>query len=68
MRNTRSLSLKREALTELSTVELVAVAGGAQEISHLCNPTDECGHGPSFDVRCPTLPVNYCITRLIAAD
>ena len=59
MRN-RKLSLKRESLAELTSVELVNVAGGAQEISHLCNPTDRCGHGPSFDERCPTLPLYYC--------
>ena len=63
MRNTRTLALKRETLTELSTAELVHVAGG-YELTHLaCNPTNECGHGPSFDVRCPTLPVNDCIRR-----
>jgi hypothetical protein len=56
----RTLSLKRESLSELTGAELVAVAGGAQDLSHLyCNLTDNCGHGASFD-QCPTLPVNQC--------
>ena len=59
MRN-RTLSLKRESLAELSTDDLVSVAGG-QALTHLCGPTDRCTHGPSFDERCPTLPVNDCI-------
>ena len=59
----KSLSLKREALAELSSADLVSVAGGQQQLlTHLtCNPTDGCGHGPSFDQNCPTLPINYCI-------
>ena len=52
----RSLSLKRETLTELTGAELAGVAGG----SHLCPVTDACLH-PSFDEPCPTLPVFTCI-------
>ena len=59
MRQTRKLSLKREALTQLTTEEMAAVAGG----SHAC-VTEGCTagvtHGPSFDVSCPTLPINDC--------
>ena len=61
----RSLSLKREALTELSSTELVSVAGGAYALTHLsCNVTDRCTHGASFDYDCPTLPVNDCIEKI----
>jgi hypothetical protein len=64
---TRTLSLKRETLSTLTTDELLAVAGGQQELTHLgCNPTNECGHGPSFDERCPTLPVQDCLSRLLS--
>ena len=63
----KSLSLKREALAELSPSELGSVAGGAYELTHLsCNLTDGCGHGPSFDQACPTLPVNYCLRQLVS--
>ena len=56
----KSLSLKREALAELSSTELVSVAGG-YALTHLtCTVTDRCGHGPSFDAQCPTLPINEC--------
>ena len=63
----KSLSLKREALAELSSSDLVSVAGGQQQLlTHLsCNLTDGCGHGVSFDY-CPTVPVNYCIYTLIS--
>ena len=65
MRNHRSLALKREALTDLTPNELGVVVGGQEELTHLgCNPTNECGHGPSFDERCPTLPVNDCPSLL----
>ena len=58
----RSLSLKREALTELTSTELGSVNGAAYELTHLgCNPTNGCGHGPSFDEACPTLPLYDCI-------
>ena len=60
MRHARKLSLKRETLTQLTTDEMTAVAGG----SHACvtdNCTDRVTHGPSFDAQCPTLPLNYCI-------
>jgi hypothetical protein len=68
MRNFRTLSLKRESLTELTTNELVSVNGGQQELTHLgCNPTNECGHGPSFDERCPTLPINVCTAPFVAS-
>lgn len=64
MRN-RTLSLKREALTELTGEELADVNGG-QLLTHItCNPTHECGHGPSFDENCPTLPVYQCIYTLL---
>ncbi len=57
----RSLFLKRETLTELSAVEMSAVAGG----SHLCGLTDNCGetltHGPSLDQTCPTTPYLACV-------
>lgn len=63
----RSLSLKRETLSALTTEELVSVNGGQQELTHVsCNPTNACTHGPSFDQQCPTTPVNYCISPLIA--
>ena len=60
----KSLSLKRETLSPLTSNELVSVAGGQQQLlTHLtCNPTDGCGHGPSFDERCPTFPVNPCLS------
>lgn len=59
------LSLKRDALTALTTDEMSSVNAG----SHACTV----GHGPSIDEPCPTptLPVaicvadttyNYCIT------
>ena len=65
MRN-RALTLKREALAELTSVDLVSVAGAQQQLlTHLtCNPTDGCGHGPSFDQDCPTVPVNYCLPAI----
>ena len=59
MRN-RKLSLKREALAELTTPELGAVAGGQAITYTTCNLTDRCTHGGSFDAACPTLPVNEC--------
>ena len=63
MRSTRSLSLKREALTDLTPYELGIVVAGQEELTHLgCNPTDECGHGRSFDEPCPTFPVNPCLS------
>lgn len=49
----RTLSLKRETLSELSSAELDLVVGG----SHLCTVTHE-----SIDASCPTLPVLLCIT------
>ena len=56
----RTLSLKREALAELSATELVSVAGGQQELTHLgCDLTDGCGHGITFDY-CPTFPLRDC--------
>jgi hypothetical protein len=59
----KSLKLHRESLSDLTTAELGAVAGGAQDLSHLyCNLTDECGHGRSFDQPCPTFPVNPCLS------
>jgi hypothetical protein len=64
---TRTLSLKRETLSTLTTDELLLVAGGQQELTHLgCNPTNECGHGPSFDEPCPTLPLNDCLSKLLS--
>ena len=64
MRHTRKLSLKRETLTQLTTDQMAAVAGG----SHAC-VTEGCTagvtHGPSFDVDCPTLPVNHCFVIYI---
>ena len=64
----KHLSLKREALAELSTADLVAVAGGQQELTHLtcgtCTslvPSDNC-----FSLeQCRTLPVNDCITLVM---
>ena len=60
----KSLNLKRESLTELASADLVSVAGGQQQLlTHLtCNLTDGCGHGPSFDQRCPTFPINPCVS------
>lgn len=53
----RSLSLKRETLSPLTSDELSAVAGG----SHLCL-TDNVTHGPSIDESCNTLPVYQCLS------
>ena len=67
----RTLSLKREALADLTTSDLTVVAGGQQQLlTHVtcgtCTwvipaiPTDYC-----FSLaQCRTLPVNDCITRL----
>ena len=61
MRQARTLTLKRETLTQLTTDEMATVAGG----SHVCGVTDACTdgvtHGPSIDVNCPTLPINPCL-------
>lgn len=58
----KSLSLKREALSELSTDELGHVAAG-QALTHTtCNVTDRCTHGRSFDETCPTFPINPCLS------
>ena len=66
MRN-RALTLKREALAELTATDLGSVAFGAYELTHVtCPLTDACTTGPSFE-RCPTLPVNYC-TSILGAD
>ena len=55
MNRTRTLSLKRETLTELTPGELGAVVGA----SHVgCTVT----HGASLDEPCPTLPVFVCLT------
>lgn len=35
---TRTLRLKREALTELTTGELVSVAGGTTPVTRTCTP------------------------------
>ncbi len=57
----RRLTLRREALTELTGPQLASVAGG----THLtCGATDKCTHGLSFDA-CPTVPVNICFSQLI---
>lgn len=56
------LSLRREPLTALTSDELNAVAGG-QALTHAtCGITDTCTHGPSFDARCPTTPINQCLS------
>jgi hypothetical protein len=54
----RTLSLKRETLAELSAAEMTSVAGG----SHAC----PIGHGPSFDEPCeiPTLPLTPCVNEI----
>ena len=62
----RKLSLKRESLAELSTTDLVSVAGAQQALlTHAtcgtCGVTDACTHGPSLDY-CPTVPVNDCLS------
>jgi hypothetical protein len=58
MRPSRTLTLRRETLGDLTGDELAAVVGG----THLC-VTGACGHGNSFDNPCPipTTPVNTCI-------
>lgn len=58
MNRPRTLSLKRETLTELTSAELDVVVGG----SHSCACTVT--HGPSLDEPCPTptLPVFDCLT------
>jgi natural product precursor len=61
MRQNRSLSLKRETLSELTPAEMTAVNGG----THVgCGVTANCTHA-SFD-SCPTVPLNQCLTPLIA--
>ena len=59
MRNARKLSLKRESLAALTPDDLLAVAGGAEELTHAT-----CGlcltKAPTYDV-CPTVPVNDCV-------
>ena len=59
---TKKLSLRREPLAELASHELTAVAAG-QALTHAtCGLTDGCTHGPSFDERCPTTPINRCLS------
>ncbi|HEX8002708.1 MAG TPA: hypothetical protein VF519_08430 [Mycobacteriales bacterium] len=58
MRN-RSLTLKRETLTALTTDDLTAVVGG----SHLCLVTDNCTH-VSVDATCPSVPVTNCLDTI----
>lgn len=58
----KTLSLKSEALVELTSPELEVVAGG-QALTHAtCGVTDGCTHGRSFDQACPTFPVNPCLS------
>ncbi len=68
MRN-RTLTLKRETLADLSSDELVAVAGGQAQLTHdtcvTCNVTYRCTHGYSFD-SCRTVPVNDCLSKINA--
>ncbi len=60
MRQNRTLSLKRETLSELSTTEMLAVNGG----THVgCGTTGVVTHA-SFDA-CPTVPLNDCLSPLI---
>ena len=65
----KSLSLKREALAELTSADLVAVAAGQQQLlTHAtcttCTqlvPSDNC-----FSLeQCRTLPVNDCISLVL---
>ena len=60
MRHNRALSLKRETLTELTSGEMTAIAGGTHAG---CGVTANCTHY-SFDA-CPSVPIN-CITTVIA--
>ncbi len=55
MRQNRTLSLKRETLTELTPADMTAVAGATHAG---CGTTGQVTHA-SFD-HCPTLPVNEC--------
>lgn len=60
--NTRKLSLKREALAELSVGELSVVVGGTHAG---CAATDDCTH--TFDIATvkgchETVPDYYCLT------
>ena len=55
MKHTRSLSLKREILTELTPAEMTAIAGGTHAG---CGTTGAVTHA-SFD-SCPTIPFNEC--------
>ena len=61
---TRKLSLKRESLSDLTSSELGAVAGGQQELTH-----ETCGlcltQVWSYD-NCPTTPINDCVYPVIA--
>jgi natural product precursor len=55
MKRTRTLSLKRETLAELTPAEMAAVNGG----THVgCGTTGAVTH-VSFDA-CPTVPLNDC--------
>ncbi len=56
----RTLSLKRETLTELTSVEMLAVNGG----THVgCGTTGQVTHA-SVD-SCPTIPIGPCLTPVI---
>ncbi|HWL34690.1 MAG TPA: hypothetical protein VNQ77_00715 [Frankiaceae bacterium] len=55
----RTLTLRRETLSELTSGELGAVVGGTHAG---CAVTDGCTHGPSLDARCPTTPLLPCLT------
>jgi hypothetical protein len=57
MKPSRTLTLRRETLSDLTGDQLAAVVGG----THLC-VTGTCGHGASFDTPCPipTTPINAC--------
>lgn len=58
MRN-RTLALKRETLTALTTDDLAVVVGA----SHLCGVTDVCTHA-SVDASCPSVPVTNCLDTI----
>ena len=57
----RTLRLRAEVLTELTTDELRDVAGAA-ETTYACSRY-EC---PTLDHCIPTLPLNVCLDRLVS--
>lgn len=67
MPRTRSLTLRRETLTDLSSNEMAHVAGAGGPESHLCH-TLLCFEATYSCVsleHCPTTPVGACVYTLL---